>query len=321
MKIMRSLFLTFDVEDFINKNSIPALHKILELLKKHELHALFFVTGHMAEKLAFVPQTTDLLNEHQIGYHTSSHSVHPTAFEFTDVKSYEKAYQNSFIRETTHINPLTGAIEGAGGITALQSLFPKKRIVSFRAPGFCWIPPHLEALKAFGISYDFSTNISANPISYRDVTFYPYPLFHDDWRGGFHRHVSLQKCLMLRKVSVLNIHPSKLVNKLDWDLIYYSKSNNVELNPEKLVQLPPRNPLEVSYVFNRFEQLLKHLKNLQWSHFLAVTPPLKRAKSNLHPTITDVEKYYQFSIIWAKGFGYNPRFLYDHFTKFFGISS
>lgn len=123
---MHSFFLTFDTEDFISGNSVPGLHNILEQLKKYEITAFFFITGNMAEKLSNFPATVNLLREHQIGYHSSGHSIHPTIFEFTDVKSYDQAYQNSLIRETAHINPLTGAIEGSGGVKALRTLFPEK---------------------------------------------------------------------------------------------------------------------------------------------------------------------------------------------------
>src|ERR1700690_4116449 len=107
---MSELFLTFDTEDFISENSVSSLHFILELMKKHELRGLFFITGHMAEHLFNFPDSVALLNEHQIGFHSSSHSVRPRIFEFTDVRSYQEAYQVSLLRETSHVNPLTGAV-------------------------------------------------------------------------------------------------------------------------------------------------------------------------------------------------------------------
>lgn len=84
----------------------------------------------MAEKLENFPNIVQLLNEHEIGYHSSSHSVRPTIFEFTDIQDYEKAYQISLERETSHINPLTGKIEGKGGIHSVKNLFPKKQIIA-----------------------------------------------------------------------------------------------------------------------------------------------------------------------------------------------
>ncbi len=83
---MPKLFLTFDTEDLISENSVQGLKRLLEALKKYGMTALFFITGNMAEKLSDFPETIDLLDEHQIGYHSSSHSVHPNIFEFTDVK-------------------------------------------------------------------------------------------------------------------------------------------------------------------------------------------------------------------------------------------
>jgi peptidoglycan/xylan/chitin deacetylase (PgdA/CDA1 family) len=297
----------------MSENSIPALHKILENLKKRDLKALFFITGHMAEKLYNFPIIVDLLNEHQIGYHTSSHSVHPTIFEFTDVKNYEEAYKTSLQRETAHINPLTGEVEGQGGIHALRNLFPTKQIVAFRAPGHCWSPPHLEALKSLGISYDFSTNLSLQPISYKDLTFYPYPMI-GHWQGTPSEYRLLLISLR-HSTTVLTIHPSLLVNQHEWDLIYWKS------NPNRLSQPPARSHAETVSLFHRFDLLLRQIRNLQKMHFIEVTPALKKPKKTLSPTRIDAEKCYQTSMRWATKQKYKPKFLHYHFLKFFEINS
>lgn len=313
--------MTFDTEDFISENSVPGLHNILELLKKYELPGLFFITGNMAEKLSNFPETVDLLSEHQIGYHSSSHSVHPLLFEFTDVESYEEAYQTSLIRETAHINPLTGEIEGSGGIHALQALFPKKQIVAFRAPGYCWTPPHLDAMKTLGITHDFSTNISIDPIGFRGITFYPFTILLANWQGGIREHSYVQRLTLKREISVLTIHPSTMINQLDWDLIYYPKYDNFKLNPTNFAQPPARSPADVLSKYRRFDLLLRHLTTLQKMHLLKVTPELKTTNKTLCPTSIDVAKCYKLSIKWAEGFEYKPKFLYDHFIQFFKINS
>jgi hypothetical protein len=271
----------------------------------------------MAEKLSDFPDTVELLNEHQIGYHSSSHSIHPTLFEFTDVESYEIAYQNSLIRETSHVNVFTGEIEGSGGLHALKALFPKKQIVAFRAPGYCWTPPHLEAMKTLGITYDFSTNMSIDPISYRGITFYPFTILVTNWQGGFREHFLLQRITLKRRFSVLTIHPSMLVNQLDWDLIYYPKNNNFKPNPANLAQPPARNSTDIISKYHRFDLLLRHLTTLQKLHLLKVTPELKTTTKTLNPAFIDVDKCYHFSVKWAEGFGYKPRFIYKHFLRFF----
>ena len=275
----------------------------------------------MAEKLSNFPATLNLLRGHQIGYHSSSHSVHPTLFEFTDVKSYDKAYQTSLIRETAHINPLTGAIEGPGGIKALRALFPEKQIVAFRAPGYCWSPPHIEALKTLGITYDFSTNISVEPISYHGITFYPFPILRSNWQGGIREHYYLQRDTLKRQISVLTIHPSTMVNQLDWDSIYYPKNNNFKLNPTNLAELPSKSTDETASIFHRFKLLVRHLKTLQKIHMLEVTPELKKTNNTLTLSPIEIRKCYKKSVEWAEGFGYEPKFLYEQFVRFFATDS
>lgn len=314
---MNSLFLTFDVEDFISQNSVPALHCILELLKKYGVTGLFFITGSMAEKLSGFSKTINLLNDHQIGYHSSGHSIHPTIFEFTDVKSFEEAYQVSLSRESSHINPLTGNMEGPGGIYALKRLFPKKNIIAFRAPGYCWSPPHIEALKNLGINYDFSSNIVSYPINCNNTTLYPFPFLCYGWNGGVRDHSRLQKHVLMHQVSVLTIHPSTMVNRLDWDSIYYPRFKGLNVNPERLIQPPAKSPIEIASVFHKFESLLRHLETLQKIRLLKVTPELKTANTNVGPTSIDAAKCYKMSIVWAEGFGYKPKFIYNHFRRFF----
>jgi peptidoglycan/xylan/chitin deacetylase (PgdA/CDA1 family) len=308
---MPALFLTFDTEDFVNKNVIPVLHRILESLKKYDLTALFFITGHMAEKLYDFPSIVDLLNAHQIGYHTSSHSVHPAIFEFTDIEDYKEAYEISLKRETSHINPLTGNVEGRGGICALKKIFPKKQILAFRAPGNCWSPPHLEALQTLGISYDFSTNMSLKPVNYKGITFYPYPII-GHWRGSFSEYRLL--LLSLRHgTSVLTVHPSQLVNKFEWDRMFWKS------NPGSLSQTPTRNDSEIDSLFHRLNLLFRQINNLQKTRFIEITPTLKKLTQNLSPTRADAERCYQRSMVWPTKQNYKPEFLYQHFLKFFEV--
>ncbi len=275
----------------------------------------------MAEKLSNFPETINLLSEHQIGYHSSSHSIHPTLFEFTDTESYEEAYRTSINRETAHISPFTGEVEGIGGIHILRNIFPNKQIIAFRAPGYCWTPPHLEALKTLGITHDFSTDMSIDLVNFRGITFYPFTILPTLWQGGIREHSYLQKLILKRNVSVLTIHPSSMVNQLDWDLIYYHKHNNFKLNPAKLTQSPARSPEDIISKYHKFDLLLNHLATNQKLHLLKVTPELETTNKTLQPTSQDVTKYYEMSIKWAEGFEYKPKFLYKHFARFFKENS
>ena len=197
----------------------------------------------------------------------------------------------------------------------------KKQIVSFRAPGYCWTPPHLDAMKTLGIKYDFSTNISIDPVSFHGITFYPFTILMANWQGGIREHYFLQRVTLKRDISILTIHPSTMVNQLDWDLIYYHKYNNFKLNPANLTQPSARSPADIKSKYHRFDLLLRHLATLQKFHLLKVTPELKPAHKTLLPSSIDVEKCYKLSIKWAEGFGYKPHFIYNHFIRFFDKDS
>jgi peptidoglycan/xylan/chitin deacetylase (PgdA/CDA1 family) len=307
----RKLFLTFDVEDFISRSSITALQTVLELLKKHRLKALFFITGHMAEKLRDFPHVLEMLDEHQIGYHSSGHSVHPTVFEFTDVEDYGKAHEISLKRETSHINPLTGETEGIGGIKALRDLFPDKQIAAFRAPGNCWSPPHLEALKSLGITYDFSADIAKNPVDYKGITFYPYQIIGQlEGKASDYRSLFLS---LRHKVIVTNMHPSLLFYQSEWDAIYHKS------NPQKLTEPQMRSQAEITLLINKFDMFLKEVSCLQKIGLVEVTPQLEKAERTITISKEKVEKCYQTSVRWALKQEYKPKFMHSHFFRFFEV--
>lgn len=308
------LILTFDVEDFINPNATYALHAVLELLKKYRMEAIFFVTGHMAEKIAGFPEILDSLKNHEIGFHSSAHSVRPIIPEYTDIKSYRQAYLVSLERETAHINPLTGKMEGKGGIYFLQDLFHPKKIEAYRAPGMSWTPPHLEALASLGIKYDFSSNVTTSELAhYKKITFYPYT-FTQRWHGTRLDYQCLLSAILRRKIAVFDLHPTLYVNQTMWDSIYYKG------NPPTLFKVPQRRSKEITSLFFRFELLLKQINFLRHIKLMQIDANLNASASpkKLIVSRNNVQKCYEMSVRWPKKFfHYTPRFVCAHFHEFF----
>lgn len=314
-KRAKVFFLTFDVEDFINDKSISAIYAILELLKKYKLKGLFFITGHMIEKLRCFSEILDLLNTHEIGYHSSSHSIRPNIFEYNDVKNYEEAYLESYERETSHVNVLTGEIKGKGGIELLRDVFPKKKIEAYRAPGFCWVPSHLEAMKKMGIKYDFSTTISSTPIYYKGITFYPPPIAADfPVQGNDTIFRTLLESFLKRRVTVMDWHPNFFTNRESWDRFFFKS------NPRKLLKAHSRSKKEMRYLFRKLELVLKRIKHLKTLNLLKVTPDLKTSKVNLDVSNLDIDKIYEDGIHWSRAFfHYKPKYLRSHFYNYFNV--
>lgn len=309
---MNKLILTFDIEDFVNSNAIIALRTIVEILNKYQLRSILFITGHMAEKLSNYPELLDLLKNHEIGFHSSSHSVRPTIPEYTDLENYNDAYSISLERETAHINPLTGEINGEGGIYFLQDLFHPKKIEAFRAPGMSWNPPHLEALVDLGIKFDFSANITTSiPVHYKGVTFYPYT-FTQQWEGVRLDYQSLLSAILRRKVSVFDCHPTLYVNHNMWDYSYYNG------NPQTLIRAHERTLKEARLLFRKFELLLKQITFLQRARLIEVDVKFNTKPRDLIISKNEVQNYYETSVRWPiKYFNYIPIFTRTHFYEFF----
>jgi|GEM_PF-966209 hypothetical protein len=312
VELIHKLILTFDVEDFINQNALFALGTILSMLNKYQLRSIFFVTGHMTEKLAHFPEILSLLREHEIGFHSSSHSVRPTIPEYTNTESYEKAYETSRLRETSHIDPLTGNVEGEGGIYALQDTYRPKKIISFRAPGMSWTPPNLEALFDLGIRFDFSSSISqSEPSNYKGITFFPYT-FIQYWQGTRLDYQSFLSAILKRKIAVFDLHPTLCVNQRMWDSIYYKS------NPKALVRVPERAAPEVATLFHNFEVLLRQISLLRKVRLIQVDSNLNSHAKDLSLSKEEISKLYETSMRWPRRFfSFNPRFVNRHFQEFF----
>jgi peptidoglycan/xylan/chitin deacetylase (PgdA/CDA1 family) len=310
---MIQVLLTFDTEDFIGENSISILHRLLLSLKELDLKALFFVTGYMAEKIKACSEITHLLEEHVIGYHSSSHSVHPTIFEFTDIANYEKAYKISLIRETSNVNPLNGRIIGKGGILSVRSLCKKTDVLAYRAPGFCWSPPHTEALRDLGIKFDFSTNIAVFPVFYKGLTFYPFPTLRE-WSGrlGTHYYHLFISSVLRKKMVVICLHPNWFVSGDTWDSIYHKG------NPQRIKRPSLRSSCEFKSIFRSFTLFLKRAKHMENIGLIEINPNLRKSDTVFSVNKEGIENIYEHSMRWPKQFfGYKPKYLREHFYEFF----
>lgn len=304
--------LTFDVEDFISLNAPAALKLILEILEEYDLRAMFFITGHMAERLSGFPEILQLLGNHEIGFHSSSHSVRPIIAEFTDVKDYKEAFSISFERETSHIDPLTGKTKGEGGIYFLQDLFKPKKILAFRAPGMSWTPPHLEALSELGIRFDFSSILSSSvTVLYKGLTFYPYT-FMQEWSGSLNNYVNFLAAISKRRIAIFDLHPTTYVNDVMWDSIFYKG------NPKKLVRSKVKCSKKAEHLFSRFRLWLKRISTLRNLGLLEVNPIPIKSLTNLVTSENEIQKCYANSMRWPRRlFNYSPEFVSAHFQEFF----
>ncbi len=314
----KKVMLTFDVEglppkqDFFDNASAMCVNKTLDLLDEKGFKGIFFLTGTVAEQIRRYPDIVERLACHEIGYHSSSHAK-PTIIEYTDVASYEDAVALSLKRETSRIGSGTGDFEDEGGIIALRKTFSKNDIRAFRAPFFAWSPPHLEALKRLGITFDFSSNISDDPVFFQGIGFYPYPIPIDGVVRTFvHKAPEdffvqpITSTLLRRNITVLAMHPSNLPVKNP-----FARSDNIRVGGK----------IRTKFVIFFQRLLLESIYLLQKTNLIKVTSSLSQNRQLLCPEKIDVERIYRLSVQEVtRLFDCNPRFVLSHFTRFFGQS-
>lgn len=314
---LKEVLLTFDVEgpphkeDFMNSEILTALYNVLKLLGKYDLKGLFFITGSVAKKLACYPKILELLRNHEIGYHSSSHSVKPGIFEYTDIKSYEKAVEASIERETSCIDPFSGVIKGEGGVLSLRKIFPEKEIISFRAPFFCWTPPHLEALRELGFRFDFSTDICNVPVFHKGLAFMPYPIVID---SIFTNSYIIMKKVLSEEFSVFIMHPSHIMFELGGTS--YRHYNN----PFHPIRVRKRTGTLIKFRFLEFELFISRLHSFQRNMLVKVRDPLDDFRKPLNLKEVNISKVCRENVCKSeKLFGYKPRYLMYHLHRFFEV--
>ena len=320
------VFLTFDVEgpapneDVLDKRTQFILIVILRKLRRNKLRGLFFLPGSVASTVQKNPELMEALQSHEIGYHCSTHSIRPLVFELTDIADYNAAIRVSIEKETQHLPPDPVKNVQGKGLLEFQEMFPKSRIVSFRAPFMSWSPPYLEALQSLGISYDFSSSVTDKPFYHRNVMFFPPALPLDGipnmigfWgerpskveNSGFKLNLTSSRILK-DTCTVLSLHPARLVFKTRRKYLEKS-SKNLE-----------RGSLDVAIRLCTIGLLFRQLNVLQRLKLIEVTPPFKIEKDPIPEC--NLKVAYNRSVYAArKLFHYNPRFLYSHFRKFFDL--
>ena len=274
--------------------------------------------------LFFFPATVDsiyknrivheLLNKHDVGFHSSSHSVRPGIIESTDLGDYDNAVQASLIRETSEIDPVSGKVVGSGGIYALREAFPNKTINTFRAPFNYFSPPNVESLRKLSIEFLFSGDFCSEPFCYKGLTFYPRAKYLDSFKSSLYA-----TCLVMmskNKVIDFDAHPAHFVYNLIKDQLGCYCQN--KMNPFQLKLKP-----SLISVFNLlcFEGILELLSALQKLDLIEVNPKLQQAKKQFNPQVKNFEKTMLHSQSIATAlFGYKPRFMRNQYFQFFECS-
>lgn len=110
---MTDIIFSFDTEDFTSNIAADAILAEAEIMREEGVRAGFCIVGLLAKQLKKWGRTDILeaLSHHDILSHSYGHTLHPTINEYTDIESFDDAY-NEVIRQETEgirlINEFTG---------------------------------------------------------------------------------------------------------------------------------------------------------------------------------------------------------------------
>ncbi len=258
----------FDCEDFVTPESDDALKRLAEILKSNSIKGVFKLVG---EKLRTLEKrkrqdVLNVLKDHEVGFHTNFHSVHPTVAEYLKDMDFESGALEFLRRES----------QGVEDIKRVFGVNPS----CYGQPGGAWAPQVYLALKKLSIpvyldSSDF-VNLNGNPFWYCGIL---NILNLTGSRGGIlglNFELGMQGFIEEAEkvfdkaynrivennswgiISIFN-HPCTLVTKEFWDAVNFSKGVNTPPDQLKVPELKPKSWVEAGY--DDFDRFIKHVKS------------------------------------------------------------
>jgi hypothetical protein len=285
-----SVLLWFDTEDYILPQSDDAAKRLAIFLTQQGVSATFKVVGEKARTLARRNRQDVIgaLAHHDIGYHSNTHSQHPTVAEYESTLDWDSGAEEFTRRERP-------------GFDDVARIFGKTP-VAYGQPGVSWAPQAFPALQKWGVRVYLDEG--------KQVGLKGRPF----WYGGLLNIFNTQEGEQLRPdetwsnldaakakfqdfyfrmtsrkeggVISLPFHPCEFVHKEFWDAVNFREGANP---PPEAWQLPPlKTPEESERAFKYFEDLVVFMKSFPRVEFITASQAAQmfrdRAQKHLFST-------------------------------------
>ena len=251
----------FDTEDYILPDADDAAKRLADIFTRHGARATFKIVGEKARVLCERGRTDviEALANHDIGYHTDFHSVHPTPSEYSRDPDWDEGVAEFLRRE-------------GPGLDFLRELFGD-RISCYGQPGGSWTPQSYGALRQWQIPVylDDTPHVGweGKPFWYGGVlnalNLEGYTTRSDldsdeELHEGCRRFDEIYKRCLDEGGGLISIyyHPCEWVHEQFWDGVNFSRGNSP---PRSEWKWPPQKPPEVTECwFRNFERYLEHVR-------------------------------------------------------------
>jgi hypothetical protein len=268
------VLLWFDTEDYVLPQSDDAAKRLAVFLTQEGVPATFKVVGEKARVLQ-QRQRQDVISalaQHDIGYHSNTHSQHPTVAEYESNLDWDAGAEEFNRRERP-------------GFESVEQVFRKSSLSAYGQPGASWAPQVFPTLQKWGIRVYLDegkqVGLRGRPFWYGGLlnifnTGVGDQMHPDDkWSNLDEVKADFQQAYVTmtdRKTGGLvsiHFHPCEFVHREFWDGVNFSHGANP---PSSQWKLPPvKTPEETEKAFQYFENLVRFLKSFPRVQFLTAS--------------------------------------------------
>jgi len=290
------VFLWFDTEDYILPQSDEAAKRLAGFLTQQGIRATFKVVGEKARTLERRGRRDVIgaLAQHEIGYHSNTHSQHPTVAEYESTLDWDSGSEEFTRRERP-------------GFDDLRRIFGTTP-TCYGQPGSSWAPQSYAALKKWHVKVYLDegkqVGLEGKPFWYGGLlnvfnTHEGTQLQPDEtWSNLDQAKAKFQQFYMRmtsrREGGVISLyfHPCQFVHREFWDAVNFKAGANP---PREEWKLPPmKSPEESERAFKYLQDLVIFMKSFPQVEFVTASQALEifpdRAQKHVFSTreISDI---------------------------------
>jgi len=251
----------FDTEDYILPPSDDAAKRLADFLTGEGVHATFKVVGEKARTLERRGRKDVIasLRKHEIGYHSNTHSQHPTPAEYESVLEWQSGVEEFTRRERP-------------GFDDVARIFAKTPCC-YGQPGNSWAPQSFAALHRWGVRLYLDegshVGLHGKPFWYGGLlnifnTVEGQELRPNDNWDNLEQSKAKFREIYTRMSSEphgglisLYFHPCEFIHQWFWDMNFAHGTN-----PPREEWKPPaqKSPAQQQQTFAYFEGLVRYMK-------------------------------------------------------------
>ncbi len=270
---MRYGLIRLDIEDFVTPESDDGLEAMLDQLDRHRLPASYGVVGEKARALAARGRQALLSRLSQkpaLGFHSESHSRHPTLAEELALCDYATGVNRFLARERPGVQSVTDLI---------------KAPVYFTQPGGNWVPEAVHALPQMGMNLYFSESWNSylvewtEPMWLEQVVHFSLPVptpapfllgLPGNLEQAIQRLRTLAETVPEGGAFTIMTHPTELVSTKFWDAVNFGHGHTRSvLQPAPLRSRSDRE--SAIYALDQYFLAASEMPGIQWLDVLDLT--------------------------------------------------